>query len=88
MTHWLKYALPERRQYGGPEVDVWSCGIVLYALLTCCLPFDSPHMPTLFRKIQSGRFHMQPYLSEDVQDLLNRIIEVDPIKRITIEDIK
>ncbi|CAM6001477.1 unnamed protein product, partial [Sphagnum balticum] len=85
------YASPEvvgGRQYGGPEVDVWACGIVLYVMLTGCLPFNSPQLPVLFQKIEAGKFYMPPYLCCDVQDMLYRILEVDPIKRITIDDIK
>merc|ERR1719458_1419320 len=51
------YAAPEvisGKLYAGPEVDIWSCGVVLYALLCDTLPFDDEHVTTLFRKITSG----------------------------------
>lgn len=85
------YAAPEvisGKLYAGPEVDIWSCGVVLYALLCGTLPFDDEHVPTLFRKIKSGMFPIPDYLSKDVINLLLKCLQVDPLKRATIKDIR
>uniref|UniRef100_A0A6G1SLW6 non-specific serine/threonine protein kinase n=1 Tax=Aceria tosichella TaxID=561515 RepID=A0A6G1SLW6_9ACAR len=84
------YASPEiisGRLYAGPEIDIWSCGVILYALLCGTLPFDDEHVPTLFRKIRSGIFPIPDYLNESVVSLLNHMLQVDPIKRATVKDI-
>ncbi|XP_066581707.1 5'-AMP-activated protein kinase catalytic subunit alpha-2 [Prorops nasuta] len=85
------YAAPEvisGKLYAGPEVDIWSCGVILYALLCGTLPFDDEHVPTLFRKIKSGSYPIPEYLKKSVVSLLDHMLQVDPMRRATIEDIK
>ncbi|OBA26398.1 Pkinase-domain-containing protein [Hanseniaspora valbyensis NRRL Y-1626] len=86
------YASPEivsGMPYQGFESDVWSCGVILYALLTGVLPFDEENgdIRKILLKVQTGKFYMPQNISLEAQDLLQQILTVDPKKRIGTRDI-
>jgi len=85
------YAAPELLsrgcRYEGPEVDVWSCGVILYAFLCNCLPFDKDGIPELFRLIKRGQYSVPGYITTDAADLIQRMLTVDQAKRITLPQI-
>ncbi|MFH4975438.1 hypothetical protein AB6A40_002147 [Gnathostoma spinigerum] len=84
------YAAPELVQgttYFGNEADIWSMGVLLYALLCGCLPFEDDNMQSLYMKILRGIYYEPDYLSPLSKDLLRSLLQVNPKKRITIKEI-
>ena len=85
------YAAPEMlsgKKYSAAPVDVWSCGIVLYAMICGYLPFEDFDNNILFKKIKEGKFKIPTHVSENAKDLIKNILIVNPKKRYTIEQIK
>ena len=84
------YASPEivaGKSYHGAPSDIWSCGIILFALLTGHLPFDDDNIRKLLLKVQEGKFQMPPELSPHAKDLIWKMLRVDPDTRISMTDI-
>ena len=85
------YASPEMvagKKYDGMKIDVWSTGIILFAMLCGYLPFEDKNNDVLFDKILECKVEFPEYISDEPKDLINKILVVDPEKRITIEQIK
>jgi len=81
------YASPEivrGQTYSGAGSDIWSCGVILYALLTSRLPFDDPNVNNVLKKVRDGKFSVPEWVAPPAKDLLTRMLEVDIGKRITV----
>lgn len=84
------YAAPEMlagKRYTGEEVDIWSLGIILYALLYGSLPFDDDDESVMKSKILQGDFELPDFISEEARDLLGQILRLDPTQRLSIKAI-
>ncbi|XP_030920650.1 maternal embryonic leucine zipper kinase isoform X1 [Geospiza fortis] len=82
------YAAPELIQgkaYIGSEADIWSMGVLLYALLCGFLPFDDDNVMAVYRKIMRGKYSTPKWLSPSSTLLLDQMLQVDPKKRITVQ---
>ncbi|XP_069039052.1 serine/threonine-protein kinase SIK2 isoform X2 [Lepisosteus oculatus] len=85
------YAAPEvfeGQQYEGPQLDIWSMGVVLYVLVCGALPFDGPSLPVLRQRVLEGRFRIPYFMTEDCEHLIRRMLVLDPSKRLTVAQIK
>ena len=85
------YASPEMvngDKYNGHMIDIWSTGIILFAMVCGYLPFEDPDNDILFKKILKCKIQYPEYLSDMTIDLMKKILVVDPLKRITLDEIK
>ncbi|KAJ8256951.1 hypothetical protein COCON_G00191030 [Conger conger] len=85
------YAAPEvfeGQQYEGPQLDIWSMGVVLYVLVCGALPFDGPTLPVLRQRVLEGRFRIPYFMTEDCEHLIRRMLVLDPSKRLSVSQIK
>lgn len=85
------YAAPEMiagKRYHGLNADIWSCGIILYAMTCGYLPFEDPNTGKLYKKILSCDYLLPGFISKTCRDLIKQILNTDPNTRVTVTDIR
>jgi serine/threonine protein kinase len=87
-VHYISPEVAKGEEYVGMASDVWSMGIILYAMVTATLPFDGPTSVAVLKKIVRGDFHMPLHLPKELQDLIRLMLTLEPKERITIPQIK
>ncbi len=76
------------KKYEGITVDIWSCGVILFALVCGYLPFEDPNTAQLYKKILNANYSIPRFVSAEARDLMKKILNTDPETRVTIQDIR
>ncbi|KAL9339403.1 hypothetical protein Peur_068418 [Populus x canadensis] len=79
--------LIENKGYEGAAADVWSCGVILFELLSGYLPFDERNLIMLYKKISAADYTCPQWFTESQKKLISRILDPNPRKRITLPEI-
>ena len=82
------YAAPEMiagHKYNPIKVDIWSCGVILFAALCGYLPFEDQNTSNLYKKILNNEYSLPSFLSPSAQDMLKKILVTDPDHRFDVD---
>jgi len=85
------YAAPEMiagHRYVPSMVDIWSCGVILFALVCGYLPFEDQNHAELYKKILNAEYEIPGFISAEVADLISGMLTIDPTRRMTLDDIR
>lgn len=85
------YAPPEMvsgQSYVPQMCDLWSCGVILFAMVCGFLPFEDSNTSALYKKILAANYQPPAFISDSVKDLISGLLTVDPAKRFTIADVR
>ena len=85
------YAAPEMiagKKYHGLQADIWSTGIILYAMACGYLPFEDPNTGKLYKKILSCDYLIPGFISQTCKDLIKKLLNTDPNTRYKLGDIR
>lgn len=85
------YVAPEvlsKNGYDGAKTDIWSCGVILFVLVAGYLPFHESNLMEMYKKIQKGEFKCPSWFSSRFKKLLRKILDPNPLTRLTVEGIK
>jgi 5'-AMP-activated protein kinase catalytic alpha subunit len=76
------------KKYLGLNADIWSCGVVLFAMVCGYLPFEDPNTTLLYKKIIAGDYSLPKFVSASAKDLIQGLLTTDPERRLKLRDIK
>lgn len=76
------------KEYQASKVDIWSCGVILYAMLTGYLPFEDKNTSKLYKKILRGHYDSPKFLSKEAEHIITGLLTTDPSKRYDFAAIK
>ena len=76
------------KRYLGIDTDLWSLGVITYAMTVGYLPFEDPDTNKLYKKILESAYKMTDYVEKPCRDIIRNLLTTDPVKRFKMTDIK